>query len=148
MLLKVVYLLTCRALGLAVLVFRGDLAKDAELLVLRHENAVLRRHAGRVRYEPADRAWFGDMRFLIRDRGSNFTRSFDAVFEAVGTRIGRPDQRVHARRLTPGRPPGHLPNPIFERDTFALMANCRCASGPGAGPALMSVRASGDSLLA
>jgi len=57
-LLKIVYLLTCRVLGLAVLVFRGDRAKDAELLVFRHENAVLRRHAGRVRYEPADRAWF------------------------------------------------------------------------------------------
>jgi len=57
-LLKIVYLLTCRVLSLAVLVFRGGLAKDAELLVLRHENAVLLRHAGRVRYEPADRAWF------------------------------------------------------------------------------------------
>ena len=45
-LLKIVYLLTCRVLGLAVLVFRSDLAKDAELLVLRHENAVLRRPAG------------------------------------------------------------------------------------------------------
>ena len=38
-LLKIVYLLTCRVLGLAVLVFGGDRAKDAELLVLRHENA-------------------------------------------------------------------------------------------------------------
>ena len=37
-----VYLLVRRVLGLAVLVFRRDLAKDAELLVLRHENAVLR----------------------------------------------------------------------------------------------------------
>ena len=57
MLLKIVYLLTCRVLGLAVLVFRGDRAKDAELLVLRHENAVLRRQAGRVWYEPGDRVW-------------------------------------------------------------------------------------------
>jgi hypothetical protein len=30
-----------------------------------------------------------DFRFLIRDRGSNFTRSFDAVFEATGARILR-----------------------------------------------------------
>ena len=32
---------------------------------------------------------FGDIRFLIRDRGSNFTASFDAVFQAAGTRILR-----------------------------------------------------------
>ncbi len=66
MLLKIVYLLTCRVLGMAVLVFRGDRAKDAELLVLRHENAVLRRHAGRVRYEPADRVWFAALTRLVR----------------------------------------------------------------------------------
>ena len=147
---------------------------------------------------------FEDIKFLIRDRGSNFTASFDAVFQAAGTRIlrtavqaprmnaicerlvgtlrrelldrvlilgeahlravlteyqahyntarphqgiaqrvpdgehdaprvtvtdldtrtdppktrpGRPDQRIRARRLTPGRPAGHQPNPIFERDT-------------------------------
>jgi hypothetical protein len=43
-LLKIVYLLTGRVPGVAVLVFRGDQAKAAELLVLRHENAVLRRY--------------------------------------------------------------------------------------------------------
>jgi putative transposase len=56
-LLKIVYLLVRWVLGLFVLVWRGDLAKDAELLVLRHENAVLRRHSGRAQYEPADRVW-------------------------------------------------------------------------------------------
>ncbi len=30
-----------------------------------------------------------DIKFLIRDRGSNFTASFDAVFQATGTRILR-----------------------------------------------------------
>ena len=29
------------------------------------------------------------IKFLIRDRGSNFTASFDAVFQATGTRILR-----------------------------------------------------------
>jgi hypothetical protein len=54
--LKIVYVLTRRLLGLVMLLSRGDRAEEAELLVLRHENAVLRRTAGRVRYEPADRA--------------------------------------------------------------------------------------------
>jgi hypothetical protein len=43
--LKIVYLLVRRVLGLAVLVFCADLAVEAELLVFRHGNAVLRRHA-------------------------------------------------------------------------------------------------------
>ena len=65
MLLKSVYLLTRQVLGLAGLVFRGDLAKDAELLVLRHKSAVLRRHVRRVRYEPADRAWLAALARLV-----------------------------------------------------------------------------------
>jgi putative transposase len=32
---------------------------------------------------------FEDVKFLIRDRGSNFTSSFDAVFQGGGTRILR-----------------------------------------------------------
>jgi hypothetical protein len=68
-LLKIVYLLTCRVLGMTGLVFRGDRAKTTELLVLRHKNAVLRRHVSRVRYEPADRAWFAALaRLLPRSR--------------------------------------------------------------------------------
>jgi putative transposase len=64
-LLKIVYLLVRRMLSLAILAFREDLAKDAELLVLRHENTVLRRRAGRIRYEPADRVWFAALAQLI-----------------------------------------------------------------------------------
>ena len=63
--LTIVYLLVRRVLSLAVLLSRRDLDKDAELLALRHENAVLRRHAGRIRYEPADRIWFGALAQLI-----------------------------------------------------------------------------------
>jgi putative transposase len=34
------------------------------------------------------------IRFLIRDRGSNFTASFDTVFRAIGTRIVRSAVRL------------------------------------------------------
>jgi hypothetical protein len=45
---------------------RRDSAKDAELLVLRHENAVLcHQISGPVRYEPADRFWFAALSSLI-----------------------------------------------------------------------------------
>ena len=42
---------------------------------------------------------FEDIKFLIRDRGSNFTSSFDAVFQATGTRILR--TAVQAPRMKP-----------------------------------------------
>jgi putative transposase len=65
-LLKIVYLLLRRVLGFAVLVaFRRDLTKDAELLALRYENAMLRRQVKRTRYEPADRVWFATLAQLI-----------------------------------------------------------------------------------
>ena len=67
-LLKIVYVLTCRTPGLVVVLFRGDRATVAEVLVLRHENAVLRRQAGRARYEPADRAWFAALAQIVSRR--------------------------------------------------------------------------------
>ena len=57
MMFSVVYLLVRCLLGCQVVLARGEVSKDAELLVLRHENAVLRRQIGRVRYQPAGRLW-------------------------------------------------------------------------------------------
>ena len=65
MLLKIIYVLTCRILSLVTVLCRGDQAAAAEVLVLRPENAVLRRQAGQVRYEPADRAWFAALARLV-----------------------------------------------------------------------------------
>jgi hypothetical protein len=46
MALRVLYLISLRLLGLLLLLSRSEEAKDLELLVLRHENAVLRRQLG------------------------------------------------------------------------------------------------------
>jgi putative transposase len=103
-LLKIVYVLTCWVLSLAVLVFRGDLAKDAELLVLRHENAVLRRHAGRVRYEPADRVWFAALARLVpRGRRAEVFPVTPATLLAWHRRLAAKKYDTSKRRK-PGRP--------------------------------------------
>jgi putative transposase len=104
-LLKTVYVLTCRVLGLAVLVFRSDLAKEAELMVLRHENAVLRRHVGRVRYESADRAWLAALARLVpRRRWAGVFPVTPATLLAWHRRLAAGKYDTSKRRK-PGRPP-------------------------------------------
>jgi putative transposase len=89
----------------AALVFRGDPAKAAELLVLRHENAVLRRHVGRVRYEPADRVWFAALARLVPR--SCWTKVFPvtpATLLAWHQKLATAKYDT-SRRRKPGRPP-------------------------------------------
>lgn len=58
MALRLLYLIFLRLLGLLVLFGRSSASKDAELLVLRHEVAVLRRSNPKPRLDWADRAVF------------------------------------------------------------------------------------------
>src|SRR5215471_11337230 len=55
-------------LGSLMVLSRREASKEAELLVLRHENAVLRRQIGRVRYQPTDRLWLAALSRLIPRR--------------------------------------------------------------------------------
>ena len=103
MIFSAVYLLVRCLLGCLMVPARCEVSKDAELLVLRHENAVLRRQIGRVRYQPGDRLWLAALsrliprhrwgevfavtpatlltchRLLVKRR---FTESFDAVYRS------------------------------------------------------------------
>ncbi|ADI13002.1 integrase catalytic region [Streptomyces bingchenggensis BCW-1] len=53
--LSIVTALVRNLIKVPAAVLRCRVAKDAEVLALRHENTVLRRQIARVRYEPADR---------------------------------------------------------------------------------------------
>lgn len=65
MLLTLVYMITRFVLAAVTVVVRREVPKDVQLLVLRHENAVLRRHVKGVRYRPVDRVWLSALARLI-----------------------------------------------------------------------------------
>ena len=68
-LLSLVYRLLRCLVGLLAVLARSDLSKDAELLVLRHENQVLRRQLrGRLRWDHADRVWLAALSRLVNRR--------------------------------------------------------------------------------
>jgi len=105
MLLSLAYrLLRCLFSLLAVLV-RSDMSKDAELLVLRHENQVLRRQlSGRLRWDHADRLWLAALSRLVN------RRQWPGVFPVTPATILRWHRDLVARkwdytsRRRPGRP--------------------------------------------
>lgn len=66
MIVTLLYKVTWKVLSAASVLLRREAVKDAELLVLRHEDTVLRRQlTSLVRYEPADRFWFAALSRLI-----------------------------------------------------------------------------------
>ena len=58
---------------------------------------------------------FEDIKFLIRDRGSNFTASFDAVFQAAGARILRTAIQAPRMNATCERLVGTLRRELLDR---------------------------------
>ena len=50
-----VYIVVCRLFAIVLLLARSDCSKEFEILVLRHELAILRRQARRPQLTPSDR---------------------------------------------------------------------------------------------
>jgi putative transposase len=105
MLLSIVYRLVRCLFGLLAVLARSDLSKDAELLVLRHENQVLRRRLrGRLRWDQADRVWLAALSRLVS------RRRWPGVFPVTPATILRWHRDLIARkwdyrsRRRPGRP--------------------------------------------
>ena len=101
--ISLAYGLTRKLLGALVTVVRRDVSNDAELLVLRHENAVLRRQVERVRYEPQDRLWLAALSSLIP------RRRWAEVFAVTPVTLLAWHRRLAAGKYTaaptrPGRP--------------------------------------------
>ena len=103
MLPRLAYLTLCRSMQLLALLARRDAAKELEILVLRHQLAVLHRQTPHPRLEPADRALLAAIsRVLPRARWSCFIVTPHTLL--------RWHRRMVARAWTyphrgPGRPP-------------------------------------------
>src|SRR5438067_7582492 len=105
MIFSVAYLAVRCLLGCLVVLTRCQVSKDAELLVLQHENAVLRRQISRVRYQPADRLWLAALSRLIpRHRWAGVFAMTPATLLAWHRRLVARKWDYTSRRR-PGRPP-------------------------------------------
>src|SRR5438045_2826625 len=102
MILSLGYLIIRQVLQLMLLALRGDRANEVEILVFRHQVAVLRRQVRRLDLEPADRAVLAGLSRLL-------PRARWAAFLVTPATLLRWHRRLLARRWTyrsrrPGRP--------------------------------------------
>src|SRR6476661_3115339 len=101
--LRLFYLIFQQVLGLLLLLGRTSATKDVELLVLRHEVAVLRRTNPRLRLEWADRAVFAALvRRLPRALHRHRLVTPDTILRWHRRLVRKKWTYLHQR---PGRPP-------------------------------------------
>jgi putative transposase len=105
MIFSSVYLLVRCVLGCVMVLARREVSKDAELLVLRHENVVLRRQLGRIRYQPGDRLWLAALSRLVpRHRWGEVFAVTPATLFAWHRRLVTRKWDYTSRRCRGGRP--------------------------------------------
>jgi putative transposase len=101
-LLSVFYLALQRILQLVFLLFRSVESKDLEIVVLRHELAILRRHARRPTFRPADRLFLAAASRCV-------PRISWSLFLVTPATLLRWHRRLVARQWTYARRPGRPP---------------------------------------
>jgi putative transposase len=96
-LVRLLYLITIRVFGWLVLLGRGQAAKDAEIMMLRHEVMVLRRPVARPAPDWADRAVLAALRRMLPAalRGSRLV--------TPGTLLARHRRLISGKWAYPGR---------------------------------------------
>src|SRR5689334_987498 len=107
MIVSLVYQVARKLLAVPAVLLRRDVTKEAELLVLRHENAVLRRQlTGPRRYSPVNRLWLAVLSSLLpRRRCAQVFPVTPATLLAWHRRLVARKWDYRRRQRRPGWPP-------------------------------------------